>query len=111
MKLEVLKYREDIAQSIAAIENYTSDLSSAEDYENDFETIDSVERRLSIIGEALFQINKRDTSIHITDKHKIIGLRHILVHSYELITNSTIWGIVQNNLPVLKKEEELLLKN
>ncbi|MBX3255256.1 MAG: DUF86 domain-containing protein [Chitinophagaceae bacterium] len=40
----------------------------------------------------------------ISDKKKIIGLRHILVHDYDLIDDSTIWLIVQRNLPVLKSE-------
>lgn len=111
MRLEVLKYLEDVIQSVSAIEQYTSDLSTAEDYENDLETIDAVERRLSIIGEAIFQANKYDSNLLITGKHKIIGLRHILVHSYDLVTNSTIWGIVQNNLPILKTEIESILKD
>ena len=85
MKPEVLKYLEDIRQSIEAIQRYTSDLSSAEEYANDEETIDAVERRLSIIGEALFKAEKLVANLPVSKKKMIIALRHILVHEYDLI--------------------------
>lgn len=109
MKPEVLKYLLDIKMSIESIERYTSDLKSKDDYAKDEETIDSVERRLAIIGEALFKADKLDNTIPISNKTKIIGLRHILVHEYDLVAHSVIWDIIQIHLPVLKKEVELLL--
>lgn len=109
MKPEVLKYLEDIRISIEAIERYTADLKDAVDFENDEETLDSVDRRLSIIGEAMVKINKLDPAITITDKDKIIKLRHIIVHHYDLVTHSAIWTIVQDDLPVLKQEVQSLL--
>ncbi len=68
------------------------------------ETIDAVERRLAIIGEALFKTDKIEPEIEISNKKKIITLRHILVHEYNLISNSTIWQILKYSLPILKKE-------
>jgi uncharacterized protein with HEPN domain len=109
MKPEVLKYLEDINLSIQAIEKYISDLTTVEEYEKDMETIDAVERRLAIIGEALFKANKIEPKIEISNKKKIIALRHILVHEYDLISNSTIWQILKYNLPVLKTEISHLL--
>lgn len=109
MRHEVRKYLDDIRKSIDAIENYTSDLSSVDNYTNDAETIDAVERRLAIIGEALFKANKLDPNLPIADKLRIIKLRHILVHDYDLITHSTIWLIIKNNLPLLKKQVQELL--
>ena len=109
MRPEILKYLEDIRLSIEAIERYTADVETAKDYERDQKTIDSVERRLAIIGEALFKANKLDTEFDISDKHKIIRLRHILVHEYDLITHSTIWEIIHNDLPILKQEVQSLL--
>lgn len=106
---EVLKYLLDIKMSIEAIERYTSDLKSQDEYAKDEETIDSVERRLAIIGEALFKANKADSNLSISNKTKIIGLRHILIHEYDLIAHAVIWDIIQIHLPILKKEIELLL--
>jgi uncharacterized protein with HEPN domain len=109
MKPEILKYLEDVNLSIQAIENYISDLSTVEEYEKDMETIDAVERRLAIIGEAVFKADKIEPGIQISNKKKIIALRHILVHEYDLISNSTIWQILKNNLPILKSEVSQLL--
>jgi len=47
----------------------------------------------------------------ITSKIKIIGLRHILVHGYDLINSETIWQIVKNHLPILQLEIEQILKS
>ena len=82
-----------------------------QDYENNITVADAVERQLAIIGEALFQIDKRDKRIQITNKSKIIGLCHILVHSYDLIEDATIWNIIVRFLPVLKAEVRDFLNN
>ena len=109
MKPETLKYLEDIRLSIQAIESYISDLATLEDYQEDAETIDADERRLAIIGEALFKADKVNPDLEITNKKKIIALRHILVHEYDLITHSTIWQIFKYNLPILNAEVQSLL--
>ncbi len=67
MRPEILKYLEDIKISIQAIEIYVSDLPTLEDYQNDAKTIDAVERRLAIIGEAmllLYILFQTDRYIH-----------------------------------------------
>ena len=109
MKPEIYKYLEDIKLSIQAIERYISDLASLQDYQNDMETIDAVERRLAIIGEALFKADKIEPELKISDKKKIIVLRHILVHEYDLVSDSTIWQIIKHNLPILNREVTSLL--
>lgn len=73
MKTDVLKFLEDIRISIEAIERYTADLNSLADYESDEETIDAVERRIAIIGEALFKADKLDPSLQISDKIKSLN--------------------------------------
>lgn len=104
MKPDILKYLEDILLSIGIIEEHVLGIKNFQQYEGDQKTIDSVERRLAIIGEALFKANKLDELLDISDKKRIIGLRHILVHDYDLIDDATIWRIVQQHLPVLKLE-------
>lgn len=95
MNPDIVKYLEDIKLSIQDIENYTIGISTSYEYRNDRKTKDSVERRLAIIGEALNKINKIDSSLPITNKIKIIGLRHILVHDYDLVNSETIWQIIK----------------
>ncbi len=71
--------------------------------------IDSLHRRLATIGEATWQLNKLDNTLELTNKNKIIGLRHKLIHEYDLIDDATIWKICKKYLPILKREIELLL--
>ena len=104
MNPDVLKYAQDILDSISKINFHLSTVSTITQYSSNITIVDAVERRLAIIGEALWQINKIDPAIKVTDQNKIIGLRHILVHDYDLIDDPTIWRICQNNLPVLKNE-------
>lgn len=111
MEIKVYKYLFDIADSIEIIEDHLSGINSFAEYENDLKTIDAVERRLSIIGEALNKAAKLNPQLEITNKSKIIGLRHIIIHNYDVLDDATIWTIIQKDLPVLKNEVELLLKN
>ena len=104
MNPDVLKYVQDILDSISKIDFHLSTVSTVTQYSSNVTIVDAVERRLAIIGEALWQINKIDPLVNVTDQNKIIGLRHILVHDYDLIDDPTIWRMCQNNLPVLKNE-------
>lgn len=105
MNPDITKYLEDIRLSIDAIEYHLKQATSFDEYKNNLTVIDAVERRLAIIGEALYKAaDKIDKQIAVSDKSKVIGLRHILVHDYDLIEDATIWNIVHKNLPVLKEE-------
>ncbi|MGH2644210.1 MAG: HepT-like ribonuclease domain-containing protein [Chitinophagaceae bacterium] len=110
MKPEAKKFIIDIFQSIELLESYHLKFHSFKEFEKDFLAKDAVERRLAIIGEALNKAYEIDNSIHITNLRRIISLRNILVHDYDLIDSPIIWKILENDLPVLKKEIEELLK-
>ncbi len=97
-------YLQDILDSIKLIEFHLKDIKSFTDYTSNFTVIDAVERRLAIIGEALWKASKLNGEILVSDQNKIIGLRHILVHDYDLIDDASIWKILQVNLKTLKEE-------
>lgn len=111
MKHDARKYLIDIQQSIDLINDHVSNISSFAAFEKDLKTIDAVERRLAIIGEALWKAQKLNETLNVTDSKKIIGLRHILVHDYDLIDAAIIWKILQQNIPVLKKEITAILQS
>jgi uncharacterized protein with HEPN domain len=73
----------------------------------------AVERNLEIIGEAINRITKVNSAVtsKITDAKAIVGLRNQVIHAYDNISDETIWAIVTNHLPKLKKEIGKLLKN
>lgn len=104
MNLESPKYLEDILDSIEIIKSYMKEVRTFSEYGSNLMLIDAVERRLAIIGEALWKLTKTEKDIKVTDQKKIIGLRHILVHDYDLIDDGSIWKIIQNNLDKLQEE-------
>ncbi len=104
MQPEILKYASDISFSIERIEFHIKNTQSVKDFSKQWTIYDAVERRLAIIGEAVWKIDKIDNNIEISDKRKIIGLRHILTHDYDLVSPEIIWKILENNLPTLKLE-------
>lgn len=104
MQDEILKYLDDIAFSISRIEFHMQEIHSFEQFKNAWTVYDAVERRLAIIGEAVWQIDKIDKQFELTDKRRIIGFRHILTHDYDIVSPDIVWKIIQANLPVLKAE-------
>jgi len=54
---------------------------------------------LKCIGDILDSIGipKLYPELNVTGQKKIIGLRHILVHDYDLIDDGTIWKIAHQH--------------
>ena len=105
MQLKVLKYLLDIESVIQEIESIKSKT------ENNFNTFKAdiilqraVERDLEIIGEAIRKIVEEDPNIQISSSKNIIGLRNIISHAYDSVEPEMIWGIIQNNVPILSDE-------
>lgn len=100
-----------IIESIEAIEQYTKDLSSEENFLEDQESQDSVIRRLEIIGEAIKSLPE-ETKEQATEIawRKIVAMRNLLIHEYFGIELSLVWRVVHNDLPSLKNEIIALLE-
>ena len=73
MNRDSKKYIQDILNSIEMIEFHLAEIKSFADYASNYTIIDAVERRLAIIGEALWKANKLNKNILVTDQKKIIG--------------------------------------
>lgn len=73
----------------------------------------AIERKMSIIGEALFQARRFDPEWHrlVTDARDIVRMRHLLVHGYQQVDPQRIWQIVCHHLPLLRQELAVLLEN
>ena len=108
--LEIRKYLFDIAQACELLEQFTAGKTFA-DYSRDPMLRSSVERQFEIIGEALTQAIRLDSTLStcISDVGKIIAFRNRLIHAYATISDKVVWGILETNLPVLRREAESLL--
>ena len=73
----------------------------------------SVEREFTIIGEALSQLSRRDGDLfaQIDQAPQIISFRNKLTHEYVTINDQLVWGVIQNNLPVLLEQCTQLLSD
>ncbi|MFO8079227.1 MAG: HepT-like ribonuclease domain-containing protein [Armatimonadota bacterium] len=77
----------------------------------DLERDKTLERALRyqviVIGEAASSLDKelQDTSSAIPWKD-IIGMRHIIVHGYELVDPDEVWEVVSRDIPALLEELE-----
>lgn len=110
MNLEIKKYLFDIQESIDSIEKYLGDKRDFNSYVADKMLRRAVEREFEIIGEAMGRIEKLDSTINISGRKQIIGMRNRVIHGYDKIDNVIIWGTIVRHLPVIKIEiQELLL--
>ena len=78
---EVSKYLQDILTSIEAIETYTKETKTFEDFVSKRMVYRAVEREIEIIAEAITRIKKGASEIEIANSKKIIGLRNRVIHS------------------------------
>jgi len=72
----------------------------------------AVERHFEIIGEAMNRLagDGAETASRIGEYPRIIALRNILIHGYDLIDNAQVWKIIRENLPVLRDQAQALLR-
>jgi uncharacterized protein with HEPN domain len=98
-----------IAEAIQHIENFSSG-KSKDDLYNDLMYRFSIERQLEIIGEAANNLSNELTErFTSTPWPKIISFRNFLAHEYFGIDLDLVWIILEQNIPVLKKDIENIL--
>lgn len=105
MELEVKKLIYDLDQAIDLITNFTSG-KRLTDYQGDVLLRSAVERQFEIIGEALNRLKKVDLGMlaRISDYQRMIGLRNVLAHGYDIISDEIVWDIVEHKLSGLRQE-------
>jgi uncharacterized protein with HEPN domain len=110
MKLEARKYLYDIQEAAGLVCQFTNGKEFA-DYQADPMLRLAVERAFTIIGEALIQLSRVDSTLAagITDTRSVVGFRNLLTHAYAQIDNRIVWGIVQSKLPALVLEVAALM--
>lgn len=109
MQRDYKAYINDITEAIHRIELYVADL-DIDEFSDSSLYQDAVVRNLEIIGEAIKHIpdalRKKYPNV---EWKKIAGLRDILAHSYFGIDIEIVWDVVQNKIPELKEQINLIL--
>jgi uncharacterized protein with HEPN domain len=110
MNERVLKCLYDIKSAIEEIDSFLeSKPADFENYKNDTLLKRAIERNLEIIGEAINRILREDPDFQIENAKRIVGLRNQIIHGYDAVSDESIWGIIVNHLPPLRKEIEKLI--
>jgi uncharacterized protein with HEPN domain len=107
---ETLKYLFDIVDACRLLDEFTSGTTLA-DYNSDALLRSAVERQFEIVGEALRLAIREDAELagHISNSGRIIAFRNRLIHGYAAVLNDVVWGILEADLPTLRREVTKLL--
>lgn len=101
----IIKYLNDILESIEQIESYFNTLPRRFDvYCNTPMMQRAIQMNISIIGEATNKLLKIAPDIPITKARKFVDTRNYMIHGYDSVSHDMVWSIVINHLPLLKSE-------
>lgn len=99
----------DMLLAARKIERFAAELSQEQFQSSDLHQ-SAVIRELQVIGEAARLISKQMKAAHKNIEWTIIaGLRNRIVHEYFRIDLDLLWGVVQEDIPALIQEIELLI--
>jgi uncharacterized protein with HEPN domain len=110
MRPESLKHLYDAQQAALRVSRFSAGR-TRQDYESDDYFRAAVERQFEIIGEALNRLLKidPDTAARISEHRRIIGFRNVLIHGYDAVDHAITWRIIEEKLPILLSELDVLL--
>lgn len=107
---EILTYLQDVLDAINDMQSCFIDFPNRYDlFEKDIMRKCVVERKTEIMGEAINRIRKIDPSIEIPNARAIIATRNRIIHAYDNVQPTFLWGLVIKHIPELKKDIERII--
>lgn len=97
-----------ILRAIEEIESFVRGMDYAR-FVGDVKTVRAVERNIEIIGEAASKI-----PAEVIARYSEIpwggmkGMRNAIIHGYEQVEYESVWDVVKDRLPALKKKLEAI---
>ncbi len=112
MNDETRKNLIDVLQAAEEIQDFVRGM-DFKAYQNNHVTQRAVERDFEIIGEALNRTKNSDSKLlqKISEHHRIIGFRNILIHGYDVVDEAIVWQAVTKHLPILVREIKEILSD
>jgi uncharacterized protein with HEPN domain len=100
----------DISTSISTIQDYVYNVDF--DHFNKNEMMQSASiRHLEIIGEASSKLSAEVKTRHgEVPWREIVALRNIVIHEYSRVDIAEVWTTIQQDLPLLKEQIEIILE-
>lgn len=104
MKKDPKIFLQHILESIKLLESFSKNLTFEKFSKNRLRQ-NAIVRELEIIGEAVKNISRTFRDKHPTvEWNKIAGLRDKLIHHYFGVDLKTVWDVIEQDLPKLKKQ-------
>ena len=102
-------YLEDILSALLRIEEYGR--RGEQEFLTDHLLQDALIRQLSIVGEASAKLPRSLREQHPEIPWKlIVGMRNVIIHDYSEIKPERIWQTVVEDLPLLRRSVDSMLK-
>lgn len=101
----------DILEATEKVIKFTHEV-SFDDFIRNEEKHDAVLRNMEVIGEAANRLPEHfiQSNTHIP-WHRVIGLRHRIIHEYFGVSDPIVWNIVTEKIPELKLQIQQLLES
>lgn len=107
---EILTYLQDVLDAINDMQSCFIDFPNRYDlFEKDIMRKCVVERKTEIMGEAINRIRKIDPSVEIPNARAIVATRNRIIHAYDNVQPTFLWGLVTRHIPELKKDIERII--
>ena len=98
-----------ILNAIQKVEDYVNGMNKQQLLESSLH-LHATAYNIQIIGEAIYKLTKEFKDSHPDTPWRVIEkMRHILVHDYFVVDVEIMWLVINDDLPILKRQIESYL--